>query len=212
MKKCVILAGIILLLAFSAFAQRHDKEDNTIYNVVVNHEEQYSIWLADKELPAGWMKTGFKGTETECLNNIKEVWTDMRPLSLRKKMEETERQSQSTEAQSPKPPEPVEPKPVPDTPKPAETAPAKPTPPKEEVEPETIRIFVGNLSTDTTEDSLLELFEEFGEVKSVEIETDEDGNSKGTAYLEMSTTEAGEAVAKLNGKQLAGKKIVVKKP
>ena len=158
MKKCVILTGIILLFAFSAFAQRDEEEDNRDYIVVVNHEEQYSIWLADKELPLGWTKVGFKGKKPECLAYIKEVWTDMRPLALRKKMQETE----LTKEQTPKPPEPVEPKPVPETPKPEKTAPAKPVPPKEEVEPETIRIFVGNLSTDTTEDSLRELFEQFG--------------------------------------------------
>lgn len=91
--------------------------------------------------------------------------------------------------------------------------PDKPAPPpKEEVEPETIRIFVGNLSIDMTEDSLRELFEQFGEVKSVAIETDEDGNSKGTASVEMSAAKAEEAVSTLNGKELDGKKIVVKKP
>ena len=209
MKKCIILAGMILLFAVSAFAQsRDDREDNGVYIVVVNHEEQYSIWLHDKELPLGWTKTGFKGTKTECLNNIKEVWTDVRPLSLRKKMEA----DGLPEAQMPKPPEPVKPEPVPDTPKPAETAPDKPAPPKEEVVPATGRIFVGNLSTDTTEDALRELFEQFGQVKSVEIETDEDGNSKGTAYIEMSVAEGEEAVSTLNGKLLGGKKITVKKP
>lgn len=209
MKKCVILAGMILLFAVSAFAQsRDEEEDNRVYIVVVNQEEQYSIWLSDKELPLGWTKTGFKGTKTECLNNIEEVWKDMRPLSLRKKMEEAELPKEK----SPDPPEPVKPEPVPDTPKPEKTVPAKPVPPKEEVETETIRIFVGNLSTDTTEDALRELFEQFGEVKSVAIETDEDGNSKGTGYIEMSVAEGIEAVAKLNGKQVEGKKITVKKP
>ncbi len=207
-KSAIALVLLCAVFGFNAMAQ-DDREDNRGYIVVVNHEEQYSIWLADKEIPLGWTKTGFKGTKTECLNNIKEVWTDMRPLSLRKKMEEAAR---STEAQPPKPPEPVKPEPAPDTSKPAETAPEKPAPPKEEIEPETIRIFVGNLSSDTTEDSLRELFEEFGEVKSVGIETDEDGNSKDTAYVEMPVAEAGEAVAKLNGKQLDGKKITVKKP
>jgi MbtH protein len=51
--------------------------------VVVNHEEQYSIWAADRELPAGWSDTGFAGTREECLAHIETVWTDMRPLSLR---------------------------------------------------------------------------------------------------------------------------------
>ncbi|MEM8929864.1 MAG: MbtH family NRPS accessory protein, partial [Acidobacteriota bacterium] len=53
-----------------------------------NHEEQYSIWPADRELPLGWKAEGVEGTKKECLDHIEEVWTDMRPLSLRKKMEE----------------------------------------------------------------------------------------------------------------------------
>ncbi|PZF74556.1 MbtH family protein [Taibaiella soli] len=64
----------------------NENEDLTIYIVVVNHEEQYSIWPADRELPPGWKAEGFKGLKAECLNHIKEVWTDMRPLSLRKAM------------------------------------------------------------------------------------------------------------------------------
>jgi uncharacterized protein YbdZ (MbtH family) len=65
-----------------------DKEDTTIYKVVVNHEEQYSIWPEYKENPLGWNDAGKMGHKAECLAYIKEVWTDMRPLSLRKKMEE----------------------------------------------------------------------------------------------------------------------------
>ena len=68
-----------------------DFEDQTIYKVVVNHEEQYSIWPEDRETPLGWNDAGYSGTKDECLAYIKEVWTDMRPLSLRKKMEENER-------------------------------------------------------------------------------------------------------------------------
>ncbi len=64
-----------------------EAQDLTIYNVVVNQEEQYSIWSADRELPLGWREAGKRGTKEECLAFIKEVWTDMRPLSLRKKME-----------------------------------------------------------------------------------------------------------------------------
>jgi MbtH protein len=64
-----------------------EKEDVTIYKVVVNHEEQYSIWPADRENPLGWRDAGKSGLKAECLSHIKEVWTDMRPLSLRKKME-----------------------------------------------------------------------------------------------------------------------------
>lgn len=65
-----------------------DAEDTTVYKVVVNHEEQYSIWPAYRELPLGWTEAGKQGQKAECLEYIKEVWTDMRPLSLRKKMEE----------------------------------------------------------------------------------------------------------------------------
>jgi len=67
---------------------REEREDNTIYKVVMNHEEQYSIWPADRENALGWQDAGKTGTKAECLEYIKEVWTDMRPLSLRKKMEE----------------------------------------------------------------------------------------------------------------------------
>jgi MbtH protein len=65
-----------------------EEEDKTIYRVVVNHEEQYSIWPADRENPLGWNDVGKSGLKPECLAYIKEVWTDMRPLSLRKRMEE----------------------------------------------------------------------------------------------------------------------------
>jgi MbtH protein len=65
-----------------------EREDNTIYKVVVNHEDQYSIWPADRENALGWNDAGKSGPKAECLAYIKEVWTDMRPLSLRKKMEE----------------------------------------------------------------------------------------------------------------------------
>src|SRR5215471_390750 len=68
-----------------------DREDTTIYRVVVNHEEQYSIWPEYKEIPLGWKDVGKIGAKADCLAYIKEVWTDMRPLSLRKKMEEMAR-------------------------------------------------------------------------------------------------------------------------
>jgi MbtH protein len=58
-----------------------------VYKVVVNHEEQYSIWPAWRELPAGWRHAEKSGTKEECLAHIKEVWTDMRPLSLRQAMD-----------------------------------------------------------------------------------------------------------------------------
>jgi uncharacterized protein YbdZ (MbtH family) len=65
-----------------------EEEDKTIYKVVMNHEEQYSIWPEYKENPPGWNDVGKSGPKADCLAYIKEVWTDMRPLSLRKKMEE----------------------------------------------------------------------------------------------------------------------------
>jgi MbtH protein len=65
-----------------------DDEDTRIYQVVINHEEQYSIWMADKEIPRGWRVVGKEGPKPECLAYIEEVWTDMRPLSLRKSMQQ----------------------------------------------------------------------------------------------------------------------------
>jgi MbtH protein len=76
-----------------------DKEDTTIYKVAVNHEEQYSIWPEYKEIPLGWKDVGKVGLKPDCLAFIKEVWTDMRPLSLRRKMEEM--------AKNPPPPPPL---------------------------------------------------------------------------------------------------------
>lgn len=57
--------------------------DETLYVVVVNGEEQYSIWAADRELPAGWQLGGFSGTRAACLSRIGEVWVDMTPRSVR---------------------------------------------------------------------------------------------------------------------------------
>jgi MbtH protein len=63
-------------------------DETAIFDVVLNHEEQYSIWPAEREVPAGWRKEGSSGTKAECLERIKLLWTDMRPLSLRKRMAE----------------------------------------------------------------------------------------------------------------------------
>jgi MbtH protein len=60
--------------------------DDAILEVVVNHEKQYSIWPAQRELPAGWRAAGKRGNKIECLAWIEATWDDMRPLSLRKKM------------------------------------------------------------------------------------------------------------------------------
>lgn len=59
-----------------------DSED-TIFRVVVNHEEQYSIWPDYKAMPAGWREAGFSGNKAACLTHIESIWTDLRPLSLR---------------------------------------------------------------------------------------------------------------------------------
>jgi MbtH protein len=63
-----------------------DTDDQVVYRVVHNHEEQYSIWWADRDLPLGWYAEGTEGTRQECLDHIGKVWTDMRPLSLRRHM------------------------------------------------------------------------------------------------------------------------------
>jgi len=60
-----------------------DEDEDRVYRVVLNHEEQYSIWPADREPPAGWSAEGTTGTKRECLDHIDRVWTDLRPLSLR---------------------------------------------------------------------------------------------------------------------------------
>jgi MbtH protein len=65
-----------------------ENEDQRVYKVVVNHEEQYSIWPAERDNALGWRDAGKSGAKAECLAWIKDVWTDMRPLSLRKRMEE----------------------------------------------------------------------------------------------------------------------------
>ncbi len=65
-------------------------EERLEYEVVINHEEQYSIWPADRDPPLGWRLVGKRGTKAKCLDHIEEVWTDMRPLSLRKLIEESD--------------------------------------------------------------------------------------------------------------------------
>ena len=61
--------------------------DETQYRVVVNEEEQYSIWFADLPVPAGWTEAGKTGTKQECLDHIEAVWTDLRPRSVRIQLE-----------------------------------------------------------------------------------------------------------------------------
>lgn len=66
----------------------NDEDSERLYYVVVNHEEQYSIWRADRDVPKGWSIVGQKAEKQACLDQIKVLWTDMRPLSLRKQMGE----------------------------------------------------------------------------------------------------------------------------
>jgi uncharacterized protein YbdZ (MbtH family) len=75
------------------------EDDQEAYRVVVNHEEQYSIWPIYRDLPLGWSDVGVQGPKDTCLDHIEKVWTDMRPLSLRRRMEEWQK--------NPPPPEPV---------------------------------------------------------------------------------------------------------
>ncbi|MFD8482081.1 MbtH family protein [Kitasatospora sp. NPDC059673] len=63
-----------------------EDDDEVTYQVTVNQEEQYSLWPADRELPAGWKAEGKTGTKDECMTYIRNVWTDMRPRSLREAM------------------------------------------------------------------------------------------------------------------------------
>lgn len=70
-------------------------EEQERYAVVVNDEEQYSIWPAHKPLPLGWRQTGMIADKAACLRHIDGVWTDMRPLSLRKAMESADKSSSS---------------------------------------------------------------------------------------------------------------------
>ena len=74
-----------------------EEEDDQTYKVVINHEEQYSIWPVDRENALGWNDVGKEGPKQDCLDYIEEVWTDMRPLSLRKKMEEDARKAAEAE-------------------------------------------------------------------------------------------------------------------
>jgi MbtH protein len=77
---------------------RDEKEDAAVYKVVVNHEEQYSIWPAEKKNPAGWADVGKSGLKIECLAYVREVWTDMRPLSLRREMAQRQKEDASSKS------------------------------------------------------------------------------------------------------------------
>ncbi len=100
----------IILVAISGILKAQWDDATTIFKVVVNHEEQYSIWPADKKPdPLGWNDAGKKGTKQECLDYIEKMWTDQRPLSLRKKMEEIAGENSPEAVTPPQPSEEVAP-------------------------------------------------------------------------------------------------------
>jgi MbtH protein len=66
---------------------RDEDDDTQLYKVVVNEEEQYSIWPAERDNPPGWRDAGKAGPKADCLAYVEEVWTDLRPLSVRLRME-----------------------------------------------------------------------------------------------------------------------------
>jgi MbtH protein len=72
-----------------------ETEVEETFNVVVNHEEQYSIWPTDREPPLGWTAVHEPGSKQACLDYIEQTWTDMRPLSLRREMDGDERAAAS---------------------------------------------------------------------------------------------------------------------
>jgi MbtH protein len=65
-----------------------ESDDSQVYRVVLNDEEQYSIWFSERENPQGWRDAGFSGSKAECLAHIDKIWTDMRPLSVRQHLEQ----------------------------------------------------------------------------------------------------------------------------
>ena len=86
----LVLIAMLMALPQLAYGQKNSKIEGsgTEYRVVINHEEQYSIWLSDKAIPRGWKATGFVGSKAGALKHIEEVWTDMRPVSERRKIAE----------------------------------------------------------------------------------------------------------------------------
>ena len=82
-----LLVALIVLGLVASLPARAQNARGAAYRVVINHEEQYAIWPADREPPEGWDATGEPCTRARCRAYILEVWTDMRPLSLRKTME-----------------------------------------------------------------------------------------------------------------------------
>jgi uncharacterized protein YbdZ (MbtH family) len=72
------------------------EDENAEYLVLINDEQQYSLWPAFRDIPAGWRATGPKGKRRECLDWIDKNWTDMRPKSLRDAMDQSARERSSS--------------------------------------------------------------------------------------------------------------------
>ncbi|MEV6632770.1 MbtH family protein [Actinoplanes sp. NPDC051470] len=66
-----------------------ENDQERTYKVVLNEEEQYSIWPDDREIPTGWRPSGFTGGKDDCLQHIDQVWTDITPLSVRRRLADT---------------------------------------------------------------------------------------------------------------------------
>ncbi len=81
-------AALLLLVALPVVATPAHAQGTDAYKVVINHEEQYSIWLVGQAMTGQWRETGETCSLKECMSYINGVWTDMRPLSLRKKNNE----------------------------------------------------------------------------------------------------------------------------
>lgn len=64
-----------------------DRDEAQEYYVVINDEEQHSIWLTSREMPRGWRPIHGPAAKEACLAYIAEHWTDMRPKSLREAMD-----------------------------------------------------------------------------------------------------------------------------
>ncbi len=73
-----------------------DNTDDLIYTVVINDEEQYSIWPIFRDVPAGWREVGVSGSKNDCLAHIETVWTDMRPASLRRHMDDAKSKTRAS--------------------------------------------------------------------------------------------------------------------
>jgi MbtH protein len=81
--------------AITMTQQQNQAADDLVYTVVINDEEQYSIWPTFRDVPAGWREAGVRGPKTECLAYIEQTWTDMRPASLRRHMDALSEQARS---------------------------------------------------------------------------------------------------------------------